>query len=247
MKDYAQRQAAKRASRAARAAQIRARGLALCDRARDMASVIPMGQPILVGHYSEGRDRRYRARIDQTMRRGLRMVELSEKYAVQAATESTAISADDPEAIERLRAKIDKAKADQAAMKAANAAIRKGRLEATGIASAAIACHTGFPSYILTNNNANIKRMEARLAELIRAEHRETRETAYAGFTVREDTDENRIMFIFDAVPDQATRDMLKRHAFKWSPTRGAWVRQWTGNAVYAAREIIRALTLATD
>ena len=37
--------------------------------ARSMASVIPFGQPILVGHHSEGRDRRYRARIDNNFRK----------------------------------------------------------------------------------------------------------------------------------------------------------------------------------
>jgi hypothetical protein len=31
--------------------------------AQSMASVIPFGQPILVGHHSEGRDRRYRVRL----------------------------------------------------------------------------------------------------------------------------------------------------------------------------------------
>jgi hypothetical protein len=33
--------------------------------ARKMAEIIPLGQPILIGHYSEGPDRRYRARIDK--------------------------------------------------------------------------------------------------------------------------------------------------------------------------------------
>ncbi|MEE8059026.1 MAG: DUF3560 domain-containing protein [Pseudomonadales bacterium] len=35
-------------------------------RAKDMAPVIPFGQPILVGHHSEHRDRRYRDRIHNT-------------------------------------------------------------------------------------------------------------------------------------------------------------------------------------
>ena len=36
----------------------------LYNSAKDMASVIPFGQPILVGHHSEKRDRNYRAKID---------------------------------------------------------------------------------------------------------------------------------------------------------------------------------------
>jgi len=35
-----------------------------------MSSVIPFGQPILVGHYSEAADRRYRERIHAKMRKG---------------------------------------------------------------------------------------------------------------------------------------------------------------------------------
>jgi hypothetical protein len=42
-----------------RAAQARAK----LDRADQMAEHIPLGQPILIGHHSENRDRRYRERI----------------------------------------------------------------------------------------------------------------------------------------------------------------------------------------
>ena len=38
-------------------------------RARERASVIPFGQPILVGHHSEGRDRNYRADISRDFER----------------------------------------------------------------------------------------------------------------------------------------------------------------------------------
>ena len=37
--------------------------------ARDMASIIPFGQPILVGHHSEKRDRNYRGRIHKKFER----------------------------------------------------------------------------------------------------------------------------------------------------------------------------------
>lgn len=41
----------------------------LHQRAGEMAGVIPFGQPILVGHHSEGRDRNYRRRIGDTFDR----------------------------------------------------------------------------------------------------------------------------------------------------------------------------------
>lgn len=46
-----------------RAESARAAGQALHDEAHRMADAIPFGQPILVGHHSESRDRRYRDRI----------------------------------------------------------------------------------------------------------------------------------------------------------------------------------------
>ncbi len=41
------------------------------DQAHKMAEVIPFGQPILVGHHSEKRDRNYRKRIDNKMRKAI--------------------------------------------------------------------------------------------------------------------------------------------------------------------------------
>jgi len=49
-------------------------------------------------------------------------------------------------------------------------------------------------------------------------------------------------MFLFDGKPAKDTRDVLKRHGFRWSPTRSAWVRQLTGNTQWAARDVIRFL-----
>ncbi|MFF0742138.1 DUF3560 domain-containing protein [Streptomyces sp. NPDC004111] len=47
------------------------RSASLSDTAHRMGDAIPFGQPILVGHHSEGRDRRYRERMDNTMRKSL--------------------------------------------------------------------------------------------------------------------------------------------------------------------------------
>lgn len=60
----------------------------LATRARDMASIIPLGQPILVGHYSEGRDRRYRAKIDNTFRKAFETSGKADYYAQRAKAAS---------------------------------------------------------------------------------------------------------------------------------------------------------------
>lgn len=58
-------------------------------RAEEMASVIPMGQPILVGHHSESRDRRYRQRVADTYERGF-AAESEAHVAAQRADASRA-------------------------------------------------------------------------------------------------------------------------------------------------------------
>ncbi|MCD8359173.1 MAG: hypothetical protein LUC06_08290 [Oscillospiraceae bacterium] len=143
-------------------------------------------------------------------------------------------------------------------MKAVNAAIRlkdtaKGdaRLVEMGCTEDAIKklrepdyCgRVGYPSYELTNNNANIRRIRGRIAEL---EKRQTEPApegwAFDGGTVEVDTDDNRLRVLFDDVPDADLRAELKSNGFKWSPKHKAWQRQLTGNALYAAKRI-KAIT----
>ncbi|MGE8450885.1 MAG: hypothetical protein ACN6OP_09780 [Pseudomonadales bacterium] len=62
------------------------------------------------------------------------------------------------------------------------------------------------------------------------------------GYTYREDVEENRVMFEFDGKPEQNVRDLLKRNAFKWSPSRNAWVRQLTNSGIYAGKMVCQGL-----
>ena len=66
------------------------------------------------------------------------------------------------------------------------------------------------------------------------------------GYTYREDVEENRVMFEFPGKPEDTVRTLLKQHSFKWSPTRGAWVRQLTNAARYAAAEVRKELDAKT-
>lgn len=93
------------------------------DRSHQMLDAIPFGQPILVGHYSEGRDRRYRARSEALMRRGISESQRAEELRRRAASVGTAgISSDDPDAIEKIRERVAALKARQDRMKAINSA-----------------------------------------------------------------------------------------------------------------------------
>lgn len=223
--------------------------------------LIPFGQPILIGHHSENRDRNYRKRIHHTYGKAYELGNKADYYAQKAATVGTGgISSDDPQAIAKLRTQLVALRARQDLMKKANASIRRHKDdEAAQIAALAeldgvtedtarelvkpdFAGRIGFASYQLSNNNANIRRIVARIKELERIAERTTTEKAGDGYTYREDPEENRAMFLFDGKPAKDTRDTLKKNGFRWSPRRGAWVRQLTGNAQWAARRVICVL-----
>lgn len=87
-------------------------------------------------------------------------------------------------------------------------------------------------NYMPANLNAKIKRAEANLAASTRAA-----EQAAAGPT-RYQCDEGRVWFTFEGKPDEATRDLLKSRAFKWTPSKGHWGRQLTPAALQAAQFI---------
>ena len=140
-------------------------------------------------------------------------------------------------------------------MKAANAAIRKGKTpdrqipallelgltqsQAEELLKPDFCGRIGFASFSLQNSNANIRRVEQRIRELERAAERNvTREQEGNGYTYREDVEENRVMFIFPDKPEADVRSLLKRHGFKWSPSRNAWVRMLNNAGRYAAERV---------
>jgi len=159
-----------------------AKSAARLDTARTAADAIPMGQPILVGHYSEGRDRRYRARIDANMRAGVEHARKADEMRRKAdnidAAADRAIYSDDPDAVERLAEKLERLEAERARIKAYNATCRKGRpdlelLDGRQRASLASATRVGmggkagaFPGYALTNLGGTITATRKRLASL---------------------------------------------------------------------------------
>ena len=109
---------------------------------REEASGIPFGQPILVGHHSEGRHRRALARADAAMRRSIEAAEHAQAAEAQLARmerqeeRGTApISSDDPEALVRLQEKLDGLVAQRDRMKDVNLIVRRAAKATVGIAA----------------------------------------------------------------------------------------------------------------
>ena len=97
-----------------------------------------------------------------------------------------------------------------------------------------------FAPYELTNNNANLKRMKIRLAELEKKneamEKHDELDQQLNGLLVRRNFVEDRLQLLFDGKPEDAVRSVLKSSGFKWSPRFGAWQRKLTSNAIHATR-----------
>lgn len=91
-----------------------------------------------------------------------------------------------------------------------------------------------FSSYDLTNNNSTIKRLESKLKEVSRG----FEGWEFEGGVAEVNDHINRLQLCFDERPDKEKCAVLKRNGFHWSPTEGAWQRQLTDNAIYAAGRI---------
>ena len=159
------------------------------------------------------------------------------------------ISADDPAAIEKLQKKLDGLERSQLIMKEVNAYYRKhGKLDGCALlspdqieklkASMASSWRSDprpFESYQLTNNNAEIRRVKARIEQLSKQAQREFSGWEFDGGRVEMNREDNRLQVFFDGKPDADTRAELKSNGFRWAPSVGAWQRQLTDNAIRAA------------
>lgn len=157
------------------------------------------------------------------------------------------ISADDDRAVEKLEAKLAGLEAMQEEMKTVNAYYRKHKtLEGCPVLSAeeigkfqsSMASDwrknpVPYPSYLLTNNNANIRRTRQRIEDL--KSQSEYAGWAFPGGRAEINEGENRLQLFFEEKPSEEQRRELKSNGFKWAPSQGAWQRQLTKNAIYAA------------
>lgn len=125
MNAYEIKQEDKRQRLLQRAEKVRMQGQGRIARAEQIASFIPMGQPILVGHHSEGRHRSDLKKISSGFEKGFEA--LKEAKALEARAENlgqNGISSDNPEAISLLQEKLAKLEKLQVFMVAANKVVR---------------------------------------------------------------------------------------------------------------------------
>ena len=155
---------------------------AALEEARRRADVIPLGQPILVGHHSEGRDRRYRAgiarKMDQGVEHGRKAEDMRRRADGIEAAAASAVYSDDPDAVERLEERIADLEGQRDRLKRYNASCRRGAPDPTILDAAQqeqlqVVERVGqvrpggqFPAYATSNLSGNIARLRRRLEDL---------------------------------------------------------------------------------
>ena len=122
MNDYEERKQARIDRLHEKAEKARAESHSLFKQSTDMASAIPAGQPV-----HGPADRRYREKIGRKMDQSIAALEKADYYErkAQAAENNTAISSDDPEALAKLKEKLEDLQISQTRMKQINAYYKK--------------------------------------------------------------------------------------------------------------------------
>ena len=163
------------------------------------------------------------------------------------------ISSDDPQALKKLERKLSDLQMEQQIMKDVNAYYRKHKtLDGCPFVSEQTIHKLKaemsrewhledkpFASYLLSNNNANIRRVKQRVEELRKRQEEPAPEGwEFEGGKVVVNSELNRLQIVFDDKPNEELREDLKAEGFRWAPSQGAWQRQRTDNAFRAARRI---------
>ena len=177
-------------------------------------------------------------------------------YAYRTGKCSDPISSDDHYAVDKLTARIAYLKELHEDGKARNAHFRKyhtmkGYKDLTddeaarqdAVIEKAFLYHVPYAPFEVSNTLQNIKRLEGRLTEILRARdasnNTDQAEQQYDGFRVCFSAADCRINITFDGKPEAATRDILKSNGFHWSPRELHWTRKDTANARWSMENII--------
>lgn len=226
-----------------------------------MMEYIPAGQPILVGHHSE---RAHRNLLDRSWNALGKSVKLGEKaeyfqQKAKAAENNNSIYLGDDDAVDRLQEKVDALEKSQNMMKSANKILRSKKmsdiakveqLQALGFSESKSVeltkpdCYGeyGFPSFMLTNNNARIRDAKQRLERAKKLKETEDKEYTINSVRVVENAKENRLQLFFNGIPSEEIRSQLKHNAFRWSRYNGCWQSYLNRWQINRAKNILNSI-----
>lgn len=233
---------------------------ALNKRSDELVSQIPMGQPIITGRGAATRaDINRREKSWALVGKAIEADNKASYYAEAAdnAKNNTAISSDDPNSIEKLKAKVDSLTAEKEFYKAINAYHRKhntckGFVGADGAISDEQAeeldeeakngfCTEGRPvaSFTITNLNQRIKAAQERIKRLEATDEMPATQILYAFGKIESNPETNRVAITFnERIPDEWVAK-LKLYGFKWAYSVGKWQRMRSSYSLQTAKEVM--------
>lgn len=144
--------------------------------------------------------------------------------ALRAAAKPVIKSTDD-NALEALKEKLEKAEAEHQAYKEHNKNAKKEGKDK-------------LPAYVLSNSNARIRAIKKRIEKVSQQQEQEAKRLDFDGGYVIENKEAGRTQIFFDEKPDDEMRKKMKSSGWRWAPSQGAWQRQMTANAWYAAKRL---------
>lgn len=241
------------------AANARKESTELFVKSSKMADVIPFGQPIHIGHYSERSDRRYRNKIHETMGKSVKAGEKAEYYEqkAKAAENNNSIYLGDDDAVERLEKKLADLEKKQETMKETNRIIRSKKLSeiekynklielgytedgVRDVFTPNFIGEIGFPRYSITNNGANIRRVKEQLERAKQMKSTDDKEYTIGEVRIVENYEENRLQLFFPGKPEDDIRSKLKHNGFRWAPSNGCWQSYLNRSQIERAKSIIK-------
>lgn len=244
--DYEERREARKERLQDRAEMHRAREREASRRAHAAVADIPFGQPNIRGALTPAIKR-----SDAASRVAMREAEAATRAedALEAAERNTAISSDDPKALDKLREKLAKMERMREQIKEANKLCRgkdraaaEAKLRELGVAESEFGEMLdgrikGLPGWMLSGTTANIARLRKRIEELERRASGPAPEGwAFDGGKVVANVEANRLQVVFDERADEETVRRLKANGFHWSRWERAWQRQLNPRSVGCAR-----------
>ena len=99
-----------------------------------------------------------------------------------------------------------------------------------------------YPSYMLSNNNQEIHRLKKRVYALKKAKEIGVEKTENEYFKIVRNSELMRLQLLFDEIPSEEIRTILKHRSFKWSGKNKAWQRHLNSNSEYALKYVLEEL-----
>ncbi|MDO5555713.1 MAG: DUF3560 domain-containing protein [Clostridia bacterium] len=177
------------------------------------------GQPIIIGHHSEKKHRRLIEKAHNDIRKSIEESDKSEYYKnkVRTIESNKVIYNDDPNAIQKLKDKLEYLEKNRELMKQGE--------------------HQGWE---LQNIGARIREIKRRISALEKQENIEFETKEFEGGKIVHNKEINRIQILFDSIPNEDIRKELKHRGFHWSRNEGAWQRQFNEQTIRATNIILK-------